>query len=831
MSNRFHTKWHRKNHHTYGNPNNPDASFDPIASPAQPFLGDFSIQGAISAVAPASGYGVYIFTNFTALCAFAGTRAGYFYSYGPMGVEIYDSTSRAISAFAPRIGLDIASNMRAISAFGGNIAGEFYSPQYAISAYGRIVGAGLASNMRAISAYGGNIAGEFYSPQYAISAYGGIFGASLTSPIRALSAYGGSIGIEVGSPLRALSAYGGSIGIEVGSPMRALSALGGVVGIDVGSPMRALSAYGGSIGIQVGSANTALSAFGNRIALYTTGGVGDPYPNSSTPYAGPNYISKNVLNNRTGIFTENPLSAFHVTGGTLLDGHCTITGNLSVAGDLTRLDTYVYITSSVEINVQNNSNSTPALFVSNKGNNKIIAAYDGDVTNPALIVDGDSSRPGNIGLGVLNPATRLQIYNSGTGTPPSLTNASGTVVHVAQADATNNRLLLDSFGAVSVARPSFTGRHANGTAASSTAVQTDDVICEFTGMGYGTSGYSTTSRSRLTMRAAENWTDSAQGTYVTVETTAVNGTTTSEKVRIDNAGNLGIGVTPTTKLDVNGGVKTNGAIQANTSTNAQVQINTGSGNASTDINTTANASALGLGNASGNTNIAAAALDITSAGNVTINATTGRTTNINTGTGGVTTTIGNNTASNVTTINSQSVTAPNQTYVDGTSVITGSLADSRYGNYLNNRTAGSANTTTSFNTTNLVVGSVTLAANTTYQIEAVAVLSTSTTGGSKVTFAGDGALVFSVISIQEFSYSSASTTCVGATYVGSPASTTITANTTTRTSAGAETHTYRRSGFITTGATGGVLYFQHAGNSAGNTTPQTGSYLIARRIV
>jgi hypothetical protein len=33
------------------------------------------------------------------------------------------------------------------------------------------------------------------------------------------------------------------------------------------------------------------------------------------------------------------------------------------------------------------------------------------------------------------------------------------------------------------------------------------------------------------------------------------------------------------------------------------------------------------------------------------------------------------------------------------------------------------------------------------------------------------------------------------------------------------------------GATGGVLSFLHAGNSAGNTTPQTGSYIIARVIV
>ena len=360
MSNRFHTKWHRRNHHTYGNSSNPDASFDPIASPAQPFLGDFSIQGAISAVAPASAYGVYIYTNNTALCAYAATRAGYFNSAGPMGIEVYDSKSRAISAFAPQIGLDIGSTIRAISAYGGTVAGEFYSPQYALSAYGGIFGASITSPIRAISAFGGVIGGEFYSPQYA------------------LSAYGGKIGINVGSPNIALSARGNNIGAVISS---------------------------------------------NTVAL-STSGFSEPFPNPSQPYFGPAYVSKNVLNNRTGIFTENPLSAFHVTGGTLLDGHCTITGNLSVLRDFTYLDTYVYITSATQIVLQNNSNESPALLVSNTGENYVMQVFDGGGTTmsgaspsgyPALIVDGHSSRPGYVGLGTLLPNNPLTVVGTISG--------------------------------------------------------------------------------------------------------------------------------------------------------------------------------------------------------------------------------------------------------------------------------------------------------------------------------------------------------------------------------------------------------------------------------
>ena len=343
MSNRFHTKWHRRNHHTYGNSQNPDASFDPIASPAQPFLGDFSIQGAISAVAPASAYGVYIYTNNTALCAYAATRAGYFNSAGPMGVEVYDSKTRAISAYAPFIGLDVVSNTRAISAFGGLVGGEFYSPQFALSAYGQTIGASIASFRRAVSAFGG------------------------------------SIGIEVGSPNIALSAYGNQIGAVISS---------------------------------------------NTVALSTGGRANDPYPNPSTPYNGPAYVSKNVLNNRTGIFTENPLSAFHVTGGTLLDGHCTITGNLSVLRDFTYLDTYVYITSATQIVLKNNSNESPALLVSNTGENYVMQVFDGGGTTmsaaspsgyPALIVDGHSSRPGYVGLGTLLPNNPLTVVGTISG--------------------------------------------------------------------------------------------------------------------------------------------------------------------------------------------------------------------------------------------------------------------------------------------------------------------------------------------------------------------------------------------------------------------------------
>lgn len=64
MSNRFHSKWHRSNHHTNISGTNADAGHDPIASPDNPFQGDFVLSGSLSATQnlKINGYGL-ISTN------------------------------------------------------------------------------------------------------------------------------------------------------------------------------------------------------------------------------------------------------------------------------------------------------------------------------------------------------------------------------------------------------------------------------------------------------------------------------------------------------------------------------------------------------------------------------------------------------------------------------------------------------------------------------------------------------------------------------------------------------------------------------------------------
>ncbi len=63
MSSRFHNKWHRKDHHTYPTAGISDSGRDPIASPEEPFLGDFVLNGTLSAIAPLSASAGYFYSE------------------------------------------------------------------------------------------------------------------------------------------------------------------------------------------------------------------------------------------------------------------------------------------------------------------------------------------------------------------------------------------------------------------------------------------------------------------------------------------------------------------------------------------------------------------------------------------------------------------------------------------------------------------------------------------------------------------------------------------------------------------------------------------------
>jgi hypothetical protein len=191
------------------------------------------------------------------------------------------------------------------------------------------------------------------------------------------------------------------------------------------------------------------------------------------------------------------------------------------------------------------SGSTTALRVTNTGTGNSLLIEDSASTDGSPFVIDNA---GLVGIGTTTPATKLTINNNTV--LPSVGAPSGTGVWQVGADSVANNIIMDSFAQNSA----IAVRRANGTAASPTALAADNLMFLSGARGYGATGYSTTSKASINMYASEAWSDTAQGTYIAFNTTANTTTTLAEKMRIDNAGNVGIGGTAgsTFKLDVIG---------------------------------------------------------------------------------------------------------------------------------------------------------------------------------------------------------------------------------------------------------------------------------------
>lgn len=141
---------------------------------------------------------------------------------------------------------------------------------------------------------------------------------------------------------------------------------------------------------------------------------------------------------------------------------------------------------------------------------------------------------GEIGIGTTSPAARLDvrggnaIISTNLGTLPA--QPGGTVLTVAAANGAPAFVTTDAYGLGATA--AYQCRAARGTATSPTASQLNDQLCAMTGFGRGATAYSATPRASVGEYAAENWTDTAQGTLVTVGVTPLGSTTLTEALRV-----------------------------------------------------------------------------------------------------------------------------------------------------------------------------------------------------------------------------------------------------------------------------------------------------------
>ena len=164
------------------------------------------------------------------------------------------------------------------------------------------------------------------------------------------------------------------------------------------------------------------------IALGVSLGIGVPGngtvngPQLAKPFNYDGFFYLDDANNRVGINSSVPKVALDVNGNAKISGILTagsysgpisnpsgistfydvrVTNNLTVEGSTTTLDTDLTAVDRVEVDA--NSNSIVGVAITQSGTADIINLFDGN-TEVLTVTDG-----GNIGLGLTNPTTKLQI--------------------------------------------------------------------------------------------------------------------------------------------------------------------------------------------------------------------------------------------------------------------------------------------------------------------------------------------------------------------------------------------------------------------------------------
>jgi hypothetical protein len=153
---------------------------------------------------------------------------------------------------------------------------------------------------------------------------------------------------------------------------------------------------------------------------------------------------------------------------------------------------------------------------------------------------------GNIGIGTTSPSALLEVSNALSGVPSNMWVSSYT----------------------NFLGPYYLARRARGTAGAPTAVQNGDGLSGLYGMGYGATQFGPASTGGITIQAAQNFTDTQQGTAITFSTTAINATTPATRMTLDATGNLGIGTTcPVCNAPVAGMLEVSNAASGSGSSN------------------------------------------------------------------------------------------------------------------------------------------------------------------------------------------------------------------------------------------------------------------------
>lgn len=138
------------------------------------------------------------------------------------------------------------------------------------------------------------------------------------------------------------------------------------------------------------------------------------------------------------------------------------------------------------------------------GGNVLIGTAGTAPTTPALTINKNAASP-------LSPALATNLLQ--------LTNVDGTGTNIE----------MNAFGTGAVA--SFSSRSARGTKASPSAIQSGDAITSWFGSGYGTNAFDDFT-GVIQLTAAENFSNTANGSYWSIFTTQATTTTLTERARV-----------------------------------------------------------------------------------------------------------------------------------------------------------------------------------------------------------------------------------------------------------------------------------------------------------
>lgn len=220
------------------------------------------------------------------------------------------------------------------------------------------------------------------------------------------------------------------------------------------------------------------------------------------------------MNGNVGIGTSSPTQKLDVSGNVRVGGNLTVTGT----------------------NTANAFSGT--LPVANGG-----TGASSFTSGSVIFSNGTAFAQDNANLFWDDTNNRLGI---GTTAPTSALNVVSTSGVAAE---------FDSYGS----SPIMKMRHANGTVAVPTGMLSGNNLGTFSMSGYGSTGFANPGKAYMSGIAAENWSDTATGAHLIFGTTAIGTSTSSERMRITSAGDVGIGTNnPAAKLDVNGNVNVSG---------------------------------------------------------------------------------------------------------------------------------------------------------------------------------------------------------------------------------------------------------------------------------